>query len=301
MPISELFGFLNHPDPIEFDGGRIDPVDSFQERLKWIETSGNKDGYFYPPMTELFECDDTGIYQTIPKTKKPAQAFRLPASHVLHIEEPLDEENVRHQDAGLLIHLIGFLFGTRLQFSDWRLDGKVPIEYKNYLYCTPDTRSDFISNIYKNWKALLFEQRIYYINILYMHGKAKSCNWEWDEFIYQYMVFDALYRFYVNQGNKQAKGHKDRFYKLCEHFKIDYLDERINQIYDLRNNLFHEALWDNGTPGLQKKSETSHLIVKCLDRLNSKLIVTSLGYNNNYSMSANWCDLYFRGETFDKK
>lgn len=300
MSISELFGFLNHPGKIEFDGGLIKPTDSFQDNLKWIELHGNRDGYFYPPITELSTYDDVGCLQAIPNTRKPAQAFRLPDSHVLHIDHPLDEENVRYQDAGLLIHIIGFLFGTRLQFSDWRFDGKVPIKYKNYLFFKPDTLSDFVSKSYKKWKTLPLNQRNYYINILYMHGKAKSYDWEWDEFIYQYMVFDAIYRFYVSQGNIEAKGHKDRFYKLCNHFEINYLKERIDQIYNLRNNLFHEALWDSGTPGLQKKSETSHLIVKCLERLNSKLIVACLGYNNKYSKTSDWYELYFRGEDFDK-
>jgi len=134
-----------------------------------------------------------------------------------------------------------------------------------------------------------------------MHGKAKSCEWEWDEFLYQYMVFDAIYRFYVMLGNEKIQGgHKKRLEGLCKHFNIKYEPVCITQIYDLRNDLFHEALWCGGTPCLQKKQSDSHLIPKCLERLNSQLIVAVIGYENNYSMSASWSDLDFRGETFDK-
>jgi hypothetical protein len=306
MSLSELFGFLKHPDAIEFNGGSVKPTDSFQYGLSYIERNENKDGYFYPPQVMTyrqaidFECGQTEKPKAVPNSSRPSPVFSLPASHILHIKEPLDKENLRYEDAGLLIHLIGFFFGTRLQFSDWRFDGKVPIEYKNYLFYSPDVPSNFISHVYQQWKTLKPKQRKHYINILYMHGKAKSCEWEWDEFLYQYMVFDAVYRFYVMLGNKEIGGHKNRLEGLCKHFNIEYEPDRITRIYALRNDLFHEALWYGGTLGLQKKQSDSHLIPKCLERLNSQLIVAVIGYKNNYSMSASWSDLNFRGETFDK-
>lgn len=282
------------------------PTDSFQDDLNHIEKHENRDGYFYPPQVTSFtrsidfESGEFKEPQAIPNSKKPSPVFSLPASHILHIKEPLDEQNIRNEDAGLIIHLLGFVFGTRLQFHDWRFDGKVPTKYKNYLFYPHDVISHFISHVYKRWKKFNPEERKYYTNILYMHGKAKSCEWEWDEFIYQYMVFDAIYRFYVMLGNQEIKGHKHRLEGLCKHFNIKHESGRINEIYDLRNNLFHEALWYNHAPGLKKKQSHSHLIPKCLERLNSQLIVAIIGYNNNYSMSASWSELYFRGETFDK-
>lgn len=306
MSLSELFGFLKHPDTIEFDGGSIEPTDSFKDNLNYIEEHENRDGYFYPPQVTSstqsmdFASGEFDEPQAVPNSRKPSPVFQLPASHTLHIENPLDKENARHEDAGLIIHLLGFIFGTRLQFSDWRFDGKVPTKYKNYLFYSDGVQSHFITHVYQYWKTLNSEQRKYYINILYMHGRAKSCEWEWDEFLYQYMVFDAIYRFYVMLGNPEIQGHKHRINSLCEHFRISCDPNRIDEIYRLRNNMFHEALWYSGTPGLQKKPSDSHLIPKCLERLNAKLIVAVIGYKNKYSMSAGWSDLYFRGETFDK-
>lgn len=307
MSLSELFGFLKHPDTIEFDGGSIEPTASFQDGLNHIKKHENRDGYFYPPQVTSstqaidFETGQLGEHQAVPNSRRPSPVFSLPASHILHIKNPLDKENIRYEDAGMLIHLLGFIFGTRLQFSDWRFDGKVPTKYKNYLFYPQDAQNHFISHVYQQWKTLNSEQRKYYINILYMHGKAKSCEWEWDEFLYQYMVFDAIYRFYVMLGNTEIiGGHKKRLEGLCKRFNIQYDPDRITRIYELRNDLFHEALWYGGTPGLQKKQSDSHLIPKCLERLNSQLIVAVIGYKNNYSISASWSDLNFRGETFDK-
>jgi len=101
-------------------------------------------------------------------------------------------------------------------------------------------------------------------------------------------------------GNEEIRGHSNRIKGLCEYFNIRCEPDRVEQIKDLRNDLFHEALWYKGTPGLQKMHSDSHLIPKCLERLNSQLIVAIIGYKNNYSMSASWSDLNFRGEAFDK-
>lgn len=306
MSTCELFGFLKYPNAIEFDGGSIKPSDSFQEGLSFIEKHENNDGYIYPPHVmawrQAIDFQDGQLISSyaVPNSSKPSPVFSLPASHLLKIENPLDRDNIRYEDAGLLIHLVGFLFGTRLQFIDWRFDGKVPTKYKNYLSYHQNSLSHFVSHAYQRWKTFNIEQRKHYVNILYMHGKAKSCEWEWDEFLYQYMVFDALYRLYVMLGNKEIQGHKNRLEGLCKHYNIKYELECIDRIYSLRNDLFHEALWHGGSPGLQKKQSDSHLVPKWLERLNSQLIVAITGYKNNYSMSASWSDWSFRGEVFDK-
>lgn len=104
-PLSELFGFLKHPVTIEFDGGSIEPTDSFQDGLKYIEKYENKDGYIYPPQvtswtqTIDFETDQSGESQVIPNSTRPSPVFSLPTSHILHIDNPLERGNIRSEDA----------------------------------------------------------------------------------------------------------------------------------------------------------------------------------------------------------
>lgn len=292
MPLSELFGFLNHPYAIEFDGGRIVPSDSFQKGLEYINEFGNRDGYFYPrPIKQYTQTLESDQFECVPNSERPASVFRLPESHTLYIDNPKIGGNVRYEAAGLLIHLLGFLFETRLQFSDWRFDGKVPIKCKKYFSFSDDIPSSFLSLVYQKWKTLTPKLRIFYINILYMHGKAKSCEWHWDEFLYQYMVFDAIYNFAIEGKKIKGVTHEGRFKYLCDKFAIHYENEdQLKEIYTLRNNLFHEGLWDEGMPGLSQKNRTkSYRNLKQLDRLNSKLIVEISGYKNISKPPSYWC------------
>lgn len=292
--VEEFFGFLKYYKTIEFDGGKIEPVKNYLEQVEIIEKYTNIDGFIYPPITQKFK-DEIPVQNS----KKPSPVFNLPASHVLSIKKPVGE-NIKYEDGGFLVHLVGFLFGVRLQFSDWRFDGKVPVISKCHFVFSNDVASDFITHSYKTWMSWNLDQRKRYINILYMHGKSKSYEWEWDEFIYQYLVFDALYRLHVELlGNNISGGHGARLQGLCEYYGINYNIDFIKNIYLLRNDLFHEALWDGNTPGLHNKSQLSHLMPKCLAGLNSKLIVRIIGYRNNYSISPGWMDYYCRGEIFE--
>jgi hypothetical protein len=297
MTFSDLFGFLNYPDTLEFDGVRIEPVIEFHEGLKYIEKFANLDGYIYPPMIKSVELDLTTMepVSDVPKSDKPASLFSLPASHSLNIDNPLSKDNLRHGDAGLLVHLLAFFFGTRLQFSDWRFDGKVPTKRMNNFLHASDVPSNFISHVYQHWRKLPNDLRTRYVNILYMHGRARSCEWEWDAFIYQYMVFDAIYKFYELSGNKKISSHKKRLESLCRHYEIPYDVAQLDRIYKLRNELFHEALWDGGTPGLQYSDSDTHLTAKWLERLNSRLIVSISDYRNDYTRSGWW---FFGWESF---
>lgn len=288
MSIHEEFGFLVYPRELSFDGGVLKPQDNYEDGLKYIEEYGNRDGYLYPPEIVTTTCDikTWEPVSEVPNSRRPASTFQMPASHHLTIKNPLSRENARLEDAGLVIHLLAFFFGTRLQFSDWRFDGKVPIKPTNSFLYGPEAPADFLSRVYEAWRAWTPELRKRYINILYVHGKAKSCEWEWDAFLYQYMVFDAIYRFYVMSGGAEITGHKNRLIGLCGHFEIKQSDKHIDDIYALRNGLFHEALWDGNTPGFGL-GEAYHS-VRWLERLNSRLIVAIAGYNNKFIKTGWW-------------
>ena len=285
------FGFLNYPQALEFEGGRIELADDFEEGLAYIKAHENRDGYIYPPVVTSVQYNPitNEDFEEIPNTKRPAAVFRLPLSHNLFLNSPISTE-----DAALIIHLLGFFFGTRLLPSELRFDGKVPTKPMNSFSYRQDVPSNFISYVYGEWKKWNEDLRRRYINILFMYGKVKSCEFLWDQFIYEYMVFDAIYKFYTLSGGNSAKGHKKRFNKLCDAFSIPYHNEEINRIYKLRNDLFHEALWAGDTPGM---GASSHLEVLWLRNLNARLIVAMSGYKNEFTQSQ-WNTMGW--ERFDK-
>ena len=120
------FGFLPYKWDLSFRSGKILTVREFDDGLKSLKKYLHEDGYFYPPMQKTITHDSKGKSRTIPKTKRPTHLFRLPASHELHVMfQP--EPDIREGSAGFVIHLLAFLFGTRLQFADWFFDGRVPL------------------------------------------------------------------------------------------------------------------------------------------------------------------------------
>lgn len=254
----------------------------------------SEDGFIYPPC-DIREGVDTITGGSIRIAGKPASVFYLPASHVLQIKKPISEKRFRFEDGALIIHLLGFFFETRLQFYDWRFDGRVPIKQSGLFRYRGSVPRHFISLVYNKWKTWKNDARNRYINILYMYRRARSLEWEWEEFINQYLVFDAIYKLHLALGGKRAGRHKDRFVMLCDEYSIRYELDQIDSISERRNELFHEALWDGGTPGL--KFSDSFQLAGWLSRLNSRLIVAIAGYQNEYSKSAWW---YMGSELFDK-
>jgi hypothetical protein len=272
---------------LSFDGVVIEPIENYADGLNYINQYGCEDGYIYPPQIHTKSTDiETGETVDVPNSTRPAQMYLLPASHSIYIQNPISVEKLRFEDAGLIVHLLAFFFGTRLQFSDWMFDGRVPIKSANSFSYAEATPQRFFSSVYQAWKNWTPELRKRYINILYVHGKAKCCEQDWESFLYQYMVFDAIYKFYILSGGMEINGHKKRLTGLCENYGIPHHVDHINEIYKLRNELFHEALWNGNTPGFSLGSE--YQSAQWLERLNSKLIVAIAGYTNDFVKTGWW-------------
>jgi hypothetical protein len=251
------FGFLPYKWDLSFRSGKILTVREFDDGLKSLKKYLHEDGYFYPPMQKTITHDSKGKSRTIPKTKRPAHLFRLPASHELHVTfRP--EPHIREGSGGFVIHLLGFLFATRLQFADWFFDGRVPLlrRHRFWLRMThPRQTESYLAHSFKIWSAWPEPERKRFTNILYMFSRACVYEWDWEEFIIQYVVFDGLWKMGEQLHGLPAKtAHKHRARKLCAHFGFDvdnwiqnkWID--VDKMAELRNDLFHETLWHGARP-----------------------------------------------------
>ena len=297
MEIVEQFGFLNYPKELNFGHGQIAPRADFEASLKFVEKYGNRDGYIYMPQVRTYcgDFSEAGVSELVPNTERPAQVFDLPMSHDLIIRDPIDLKDVRHADAGLIVHLLAFFFGTRLQFMGWSFDGRVPTKPTNSLHFKEDVPEHFVTFTYAKWRTWSTALQRRFINIIYMHGRAHSCLWEWERFIYQYMVFDAIYKFHTELGGQSVKKHGRRISELCQEYGVPENKDLIDKISKLRNDLFHEALWDGNTPGL--RGGEAFLMEKWLGNLNSRLIVALTGYRNDFTRRGWW---FFGWQPFDR-
>ncbi|WP_141699088.1 hypothetical protein [Candidatus Thiosymbion oneisti] len=170
MKHNESFGFLKYPQSIDFEGGRIMLAEEYEDGLQYIKENLNRDGFMYPPLVMTVELNLNTLKpeKYIPHTERPASVFSLPKSHDLYIENPIGCDDLRFEDAGFLMHNLGFFFGTRLQFIDWMFDGKVPIESKNSFVYADDVPPHYLSFTYQKWREWNKELRKRFVNILYI-------------------------------------------------------------------------------------------------------------------------------------
>lgn len=187
------------------------------------------------------------------------------------------------------MHLLGYLFGIRLQFSDWWFDGRVPTRlWETHKITFSETAvQEFLSHSYETWNSWKDEERRLITNALYMHCRAPMYRWDWERFTIEYMVLDACWKLAKLGHGVKDEGHAKRVDSLCRKFGIPSDGKLVEEIVRLRNDLFHEALWDGSQPCTGVDSD-AFLQPNNLRRLNQRLIPALLGYNTPYVQTSWW-------------
>lgn len=288
----DYFGYLGIKQSYVFDGGRINVVDEFEKAREWIEKYTNKDGFLYPPIEKRFKLDPLTLEkkEVIPKTEKPALLHKLPYTHSIEMDDDCTIEEQRKGSSAFIINMLGFSLGYRLQFHDWWFDGRVPIKTDNGLSITRDTVEDFLSHCFSVWKEWDAKSKKLITNLLYMFSRSLHYEWEWERFTVDYMVIDGIWKLYEKQ-NKIKEGSvrrlKDRVNKLCKAYKIPVNDRHLTKIIKLRNELFHETLWDKGQPCSAGNNDVFVQTI-FLRHLITRLIPAILGYQTAFVKTEWW-------------
>lgn len=289
MAISDLFGFLDYSTRIDFDGGYIVPSDVFNNACKWVNKYKNKDGFVYPPLERRVKYDilEGKAGKRIPNTERPALLHKMPPSHVLSLDVNVTNNNsLRKADSGFIMHLLSYIFGTRIQFHDWWIDGRVPVKPTHNIHFIHSVIEDFISHSYKTWKSWHDKERNFFTNILYMYSRAPSYEWDWERFLFEYIVFDAAFYLSAKMYRCKANSHKAQFKSGCDKFGIPFNGNLIDEIYKLRNGLFHYALWGGGQPCTADNN--SFMQPYNLRRFNARLLPALLGYKTPFIQTEWW-------------
>ncbi len=289
----DYFGFLPNKWTIEFDGGKISPIPEFDKAAAWIDEYTNEDGFLYPPIVQRVEVDPVAMkpLQYIPKTERPAHLHKIPSSHELCISASGLPEDIRKGPESFILHLLAYLFGVRLQFDNWWLDGRLPIREKarsHNIRFNENTVKDFLSHCYKMWKSWHKKNQKLITNVLFMHSRVPSYEWDWERFTTEYIVLDGCYR--LAEGMhlvKKEPSHGKRIGTLCEAFDIPINEGFISEIVRLRNDLFHETLWDRSQP-CTAASTSAFILTDHIRRLNQRLIPALLGYKTPYIQTGWW-------------
>lgn len=282
---------------LEFEGGMITPVEDFQSVVDEVSQSVHEgDGFFYPPIKQQWritkEFTEEGLQETEPEpvrgSRRQALLFRLPTTHTILIENRILQSKYGHGDEAFLLHGLAYLFGTWLQFSSWFVDMRLPVTKDTRdFFLTYDSANAFLSLGYATWRGWPAETQRRVVNTLYMNSRSPSYEWDWERFTVDYMVFDALYKTAHEVHGVDCQSHRDRLEKMCKLFNIPIDTRWLDAIYQLRNGLFHESLWDRQQPGIAASEEAfrAALNLRCL---NMRLIAGVLGYTGDYLHTEWW-------------
>ncbi len=290
---SDLVGFLPIEREFRFSGGSFTPVADFQESLAAVQKRTNTDHFLYPPtetrQTTEFIDRKTGKLvpeeereqRELPGTERPALLHHLPPSHLISLDSPSIKGPLRESDGAFLMHLLGYLFGHRMQFYDWWFDGRVRMKSAHHTMVRRENETPFISTSYEAWRAWPTSSRKRFTNALYVLSRAPTYEWDWERFLIYYTVFDALYRVANETASVTAKSHAERLPTMCSTFGLYQNADHFAAIVDLRNNLFHETLWSGSQP-CSTIRERHWRQVNNLRRLNERLVPALLGFRTDY-------------------
>lgn len=299
----DYFGFLPHKWTIEFDGGKVSPIPEFDEVAASVNKDTYEDGFLYPPIEYGVSVDPVTIkpLEKIPKTEKPAHLYRIPPSHELCLSTSGTPEDIRKGPGSFIIQLLAYLFGVRLQFYDWWIDSRLPIKERvrtHGIRLTEKTVEEFLSHCYKTWKGWSEEECKRINNVLFMHSKAPSYEWDWEQFMIEYMVLDGCWKLAELLGSIRRRNvsHKNRIKTLCQVFEIPTNNDLTDKIVSLRNELFHETLWDGSQPGIAVSNSSFNLPTH-LRCLNQRLIMALFNYKTPYIQTGWW---FFGNFSFDQ-
>lgn len=295
-----LFGFLEYPHNICFEGGCICLIDDYKQSLQLINELIHKNGFLYPLEVKTYTTCKGEEDKEVPHTRRPAQLYPLPPSHNILFEAKENYIELREYSGSFIIYILSYLFGTQLQFCDWYVSSKIPIRRPRFFIISKKTLERFLSHAFTEWKRWDRKQQVHYNNLLYMHSRAPSYQWEWERFMIEYMVFDGLYDLtcQINQEKvnkaktvyfpkKNIAPHKGRFQILCEVYDICYLDKEVDKIYKLRNELFHKALYGGAKPSFKGSSQLFSAPF-FLRQLNQRILPAALGYKNQFINNTPW-------------
>jgi hypothetical protein len=250
--IIDRFGFLPCDWMFEFDGGEIWPIPEIRKVRKRVDKFTNEDGFLYPPLSHRvrLEPKTNRVLQKIPRTERPAHLHPVPPSHELRLRVSGTVEEGRKGPGAFVLHLLAYLFGIRLQFHDWWFDSRVPIRMGQTHNIHPNKAAaePFLSHCYRVWESWSTEEQKLITNLLFMHSRAPSYEWDWERFAVEYMLFDGCWKLAKQKHGVKNVPHSDRIKVVCQKFDIPCDNDLARKIVNLRNELFHETLWDRLQP-----------------------------------------------------
>ncbi len=243
--MTDEFGCLPFSGRVVWSWGAIEALPEQQER--WVGFSRyplpGGGGIILPPIEAAYASGPSGE-EEVPGTRRTASLYTLPVTHRVTLtgKPPTSEETSRYGLLGFVVLFFGFLLGLRTQFAGWRVAGASPSRSHVSFVASPREAARCIELARPAWDALGAAERTILLNVLSEHHRAHGLDWDWDRFLHRYMLVDACYRIHRGPGRSTVP-QREQWALLAERCGIPREDDHVRRLVDLRNELFHEALW----------------------------------------------------------
>jgi len=185
----------------------------------------------------------------------------LPVTHELIYtgHRRRDRTRTKSELAAFLLYLVGAAFGAQLQHEDWFVVGRQS-KTGNPIFVPEKRTIEQLLDHGEQWfdKSSSAVQTAA-ISAFYLHNLLPSYEWEWEEFAWEYSVFDACWFIARENGlvTRASIGHADRFKQFADACGLVSKDDHFKTWVNLRNDLIHQVTWGYAVPGHAPKSEVS--------------------------------------------
>jgi hypothetical protein len=271
--------------------GQVRTIEPFEERRDWVVRRAHPDGHYYPPQQHTLRGWPPEVSERVPQSDRPALLHSVPATHELMLREfEPDDEALREGLAAFVIHFLGYLLGHRTQFADWWIDGRLPSKSQAEGSTLSQRQIAIALDVAAtSWQGVAPGVQRVITNAFFMHNRSPAYEWPWERFMIEYQVFDALYSVARDAHGVRANGHADRFHALASRFGFFMDVERVSRIVELRNALFHQALWVDRLP-TSGGGEDGFYAPVWLRGINQRLGLSVLGFTGPY-IGSSWISL----------
>jgi len=285
MKAKDEFAWVPHKIDINIKGLSIITVSNFDEIIRSIPLQANPDKFVYPPIVELYNrfLDNSPSQEAYPNSEREAPKYCLPITHSIEVDL-FEDEKQNFEILELIVNYIGFVFGYRTHLESKPLDRRFyTISNSDHSIPTCDWLRISILELVDFWRDILPKNQISLNNLLFLHNRGPVYEWTWEYFLIEYQVFDSLWKIGRDNNIFEHAPHCKRIYKVCNKYKMMIENNTIDGIVTLRNDLFHEALWDKND--LFIDSDSSMRLPLYLRKLNQRFLFALLGYTGGYIKS----------------
>lgn len=253
------FGLLDKPTlPVPFSFGEVRPLSSNIANLvaRWGKEHGHADGWVYPttlPWEQAVETSDGAeVEQTWPRGEPKPTLWHLEPTHQL-IWTHRDHGDGQRYLPAIVMNALGWAFGNRLQFDDWRVDGRVRWRCSPSFIVPTGKVGELLTHVVETALALKGKQ-LELLTALALHNRVPVYTWDWERHHWQYVALDACWRLLQYRNlvpSRNVPGHAQRIATVCTSLGIPRLVTAERRIVEQRNELVHQGLWCQGMPGYE--------------------------------------------------